>query len=127
MAATKTKTEPAAEPVEYDFDNWDEAAETKAIEAARPDTRYIIVETKFVGRFVDGTIVEAPLVISMDDIDEMEKSSGSPVDQFKKLLTNIGGEQVAREFSRHDIAETMFLATKFFTILQKRAGASFPE
>jgi len=123
MAAPKTKPE----PVEYDFDNWDEDTEAKAIEAARPDTRYIIVEKKFVGRFEDGTIVEMPLTLSMDDIDDLENLNVGPVDQFKHLLTSIGGEQVAKDFSRHHIAETMFLADKFFTILQRLAGAKLPE
>lgn len=127
MATAKPKTEPAAEPVEYDFDNWDEAAETKAIEAARPDTRYIIVEKRFIGRFEDLTTVEIPLSLTVDDIEEMERISGNPIDQLKHLLTNIGGEQVAKDFTSHDIAETMFLANKFFTILQRLAGASLPE
>lgn len=127
MAAPKTKTEQAPTPVQYDFDNWDAEAEAKAIEAARPDTRYIIVEKKFVGRFEDGTIVEMPLTLSMDDIDELEDLKVGPVDQFKHLLTTIAGEQVAKDFSSHHIAETMFLAEKFFTVLQRLAGATLPE
>lgn len=128
MAARTTtpKTPPAPAP-EYDFDSWTDDAETKAIESLKPDVRYIIVEKRFVGRFVDGTIVEIPLSLSVDDIDELEAVSGNPIDQLKHLLTKLGGEKVAKDFTSHDLAETMFLATKYFTILQRIAGASVPE
>lgn len=128
MAATRTAKPKPDTPV-YDFDAWDDDAEKKAIEALKPDVRYILVEKNklFVGRFVDGTIVEIPLNLSVDDIDELEQVSGNPIDQLKHLLTKLGGAKVAKEFTSHDIAETMFLATKYFDILQRIAGASLPE
>ena len=66
------------------FDAWDEAAEEAAIQhAARVmDVRYIIVEGRtFAGRFPDGTIVKAPLSISVDDLDALTAEHDNPVDQ----------------------------------------------
>ncbi|MGO4488152.1 hypothetical protein [Microbacterium sp. 2RAF4] len=122
-----TKTPPAPTP-EYDFDSWNDDVEEKAIESLKPDVRYIIVEKKFVGRFVDGSIVEIPFNLSVDDINELEQvAAGDPIEQLKHLLTKLGGKEVAASFTRHNIAETMTLATKYFTILQRIAGASLPE
>ncbi|MGW9345587.1 hypothetical protein ACWGR3_28960 [Streptomyces albidoflavus] len=125
MATTR---KPTPEPTpEYDFDNWTEEAEEKAIAALVPDVRWIIVEQNFIGRFVDGTIVKLPIRLSVDDIDELDAVAASPVDQLKHLLTKIGGADAAKEFTSHDIAEAMVLATKYFTVLRRVAGASLPE
>ena len=126
-ASTKTtSTEPVVEP-EYDFDTWSEADEEKAIAALVPDVRYIIVEKVFIGRFVDGTIVKVPLSISLDDVDGLQEGYASPIDQFKKLLTTVGGEAAAKEFSSHDLTETAILSEKFFTILQRIQKVALPE
>lgn len=124
MAATRTATKPAPE---YDFDSWSEEDEAKAIAALVPDVRHIIVEGNFIGRFVDGKIVTLPVKLSVDDIDELDTVSPSPVDQLKHLLTKIGGPDAAKEFTSHDIAEAMLLATKYFDVLRRVAGASLPE
>ncbi|MEI3845208.1 MULTISPECIES: hypothetical protein [unclassified Microbacterium] len=120
--ATKTKTP------EYDFDSWSEDAEEKAIAqiADTIDVRYIIVERTFIGRFTDGTIVEVPISLSLDDVDNLD-GVGGPVDQFKTILTNVGGEAAAKAFTSHDIAETAVLAEKYFTILQRVTKAALPE
>ncbi|MGN7861454.1 hypothetical protein ACTJI8_12810 [Microbacterium sp. 22303] len=126
--AARTTTNTTAPAVEYDFDNWTDEDEKKAVAALRPDVRYIIVENRFIGRFVDHSIVEVPFNLSVDDIDEMEKVAvGDPIGQLKHLLTKLGGEKVAKAFTAHDIAETMILATKYFDLLTRRASASLPE
>lgn len=123
MAPSKTAP---AEP-EYDFDAWTEEDEAKAIAALVPEVKHIIVEKNFIGRFPDGAIVKLPLSISLDDIDRLTASYASPVDQVKALLTTMGGEDGAREFSKHDLAETMVMAERFFTVFNRIAGASLPE
>lgn len=126
--AARTTTTPAAPAVEYDFDNWTEEDEAKAVAALRPDVRYIIVENRFIGRFVDHSIVEIPFNLSVDDIAELEEVAlGDPIGQLKHLLTKLGGEKVAKSFTAHDIAETMILATKYFDLLTRRASGSLPE
>lgn len=125
MAARTTKTA-AAEP-EYDFDNWSEEDEQKALVALVPDIKYIIVEKNFVGRFPDGAIVKMPLSISLDDVDALQEESGNPVDQFKTLLQRVGGKDVAAEFSRHDLAETVLMSEKFFGVFSRISSASLPE
>ncbi|WP_291053729.1 hypothetical protein [Herbiconiux sp.] len=131
--ATTTPTTPAAETaplpepneVVYDFDGWTPEAETKAIAALAPEIPYIIVEKNFVGRFPDGIIVKMPLSISLDEVDAL--SSGDPVDQFKALLTTLAGEEAAKQFSRHDLAETVVMSSKFFAVFERIAKASLPE
>jgi hypothetical protein len=122
MAATSKTAVP-----EYDFDAWTEEDENKAIAALVPEVKYIIVERMFVGRFPDGVIVKLPLSISLNDIDEMSERTPNPVDQVKSLLLTIGGEDAVGEFTKHDLAETMVMAEKFFTVFSRIAGASLPE
>jgi len=122
MASTTKKA-----AVEYDFDSWDEEKEAAAIAGLVPDVRHIIVEKRFVGRFTDGTIVELPLTLSVDDINELETVADNPVDQLKHLLTKIGGAGAAAEFTRHDLVETTLLASRFFQTFERIAKASRPE
>lgn len=121
MAAPKIKTE----PVVYDFDNWSEEDEEKAIAELQPDIRYIIVEKKFVGRFPDGAIVEMPLSLSLDDVEALEGKD--PVGQFKDLLRNVGGDGALTEFTRHSLSETVIMAEKYFRVFTRIAAASLPE
>lgn len=126
--ATPKKTEPATEAAPaYDFDSWSEEAEEKAIAAAVPDVKYIIVEKRFIGRLVDGTIVEAPLSLSLDEVDEMQAEHATPVDQFKSILKKVGGEKIASDFSSRDMVEGAILAEKYFRVLQRVQQAAFPE
>lgn len=120
----KTTTAPA---VEYDFDSWTEEAETKALAALAPDIKHIIVEKNFIGRFPDGAIVTMPLAISLDDVDALQEESLNPVDQFKTLLTRVGGSEAAAEFSRHDLTETIAMSERFFKIFSRIASATLPE
>lgn len=125
--ATRTTTKTAPAESEYDFDNWSEDMEKKALAALVPDIKYIIVEKNFIGRFPDGAIVKMPLSISLDDVDALQEESGNPVDQFKTLLERVGGKDVAKEFSRHDLAETVMMSEKFFGVFSRISSASLPE
>lgn len=127
MAARKTAT-PAPEPeVVYDFDNWDEEKETAAIAAIAPDVKYIIVERRFIGRFTDGDIVEVPLTLSLQQVEELDEEHELPVDKFRALLVTFTGAEAAGKFVQHDLAETVVMAQKYFTALQKVQMAAFPE
>lgn len=122
-----TRTKPAPEPEEYDFDSWTEDDETAALAALKPDIKHIIVEKNFIGRFPDGVIVKMPLSLSLDDADALQEDAANPVDQFKTLLKRVGGDDVAAEFSKHDLAETVVMADRYFTVFSKISQASFPE
>ena len=125
MAARTTKTAPAVP--EYDFDNWTEEDEDRAILAAVPEVKYIVVERRFIGRFVDGDIVEVPLTLSLDDVDELQVQHATPVDQFKEILRTLGGDEAAKKFAKHDLIETAIMAEKYFRTLQRVQQAAFPE
>lgn len=128
MATTKKPTATADAPVEeYDFDAWNDEAEAQAILALTPDIRHIIVEKNFIGRFPDGAIVKLPLEISLDDIERLSSDFPNPVDQVKALLDTMGGEDAVREFSRHNMTDTIVMADRFFSIFSRIAGASLPE
>ena len=120
MAARKTTPE-------YDFDGWDEEAEKAALAAIAPDVKYIIVERRFVGRFTDGGIVEVPLTLSLNQIDDLQKESANPVDQFRSLLRTFGGDDAEKTFAEHDLSDAVVMAEKYFTALQKVQMAAFPE
>lgn len=127
MAARTTTKTAVPEPEVFDFDNWSEDDEQKALVALIPDIKYIIVEKNFVGRFPDGVIVKMPLSISLDDVNALQEESGNPVDQFNTLLERVGGKEVAAEFSSHDLTETMMMSEKFFSVFSRISSASLPE
>lgn len=120
--ATPKKTEPA-----YDFDNWSEEDEEKAIAAAVPDVKYIVVEKRFVGRLSDGTIIEVPLTLSFDFIDQLQAEHSTPIDQFKAILKEIGGDALSSDFGKRDLVEGAILAEKYFRVLSRVQQAAFPE
>lgn len=126
MSATKTTTPKTDEPT-YDFENWSEDDEQKAILAAVPDVRHIIVERRFIGRLSDGSIVEVPLTLSLDEVDELQSEGAAPVDQFKAILRKVSGDDAATDFGKRDLVEGAILAEKFFRTLQRVQQAAFPE
>ncbi|QYF98907.1 hypothetical protein [Microbacterium sp. PAMC21962] len=121
MATTKTPTP------EYDFDSWSDEDEEKAIAAAVPDVKYIVVERRFIGRFTNGEIVEVPLSLSLDDVEALQEEHDAAVDQFKMLLRIVGGDDVANVFGRQDLVEAAIMAEKYFRVLQRIQQAAFPE
>ena len=125
--ATTSKTQKPVEVVEYDFDNWTEEDESKALAALAPDIKHIIVEGSFVGRFPDGVIVKLPLSISLDDIETMTKDTPNPVDQVKNLLRTVATDAEVAEFTKHDMTETIVMAERFFTLFSRIAQAALPE
>lgn len=124
MAATKKPTITAPE---YDFDSWTEEDEQKAIVAAVPKVDYIVVERRFIGRLTDGTVIEAPLTLTLDEVDEFQAEGAAPVDQFKAVLKKVHGEESAAEFGKQDVVEGAILAEKYFRVLQRIQQAAFPE
>lgn len=126
MATPKSTKATAAAP-QYDFDNWSEDAEEKAILAAVPQVQYIIVEKRFIGRLGDGTIIEVPLTLSLDFIDQLQADHSTPVDQFKAILIEIGGDAIAKDLGKRDMVEGAILAEKYFRVLQRVQQAAFPE
>jgi hypothetical protein len=112
---------------EYDFDNWTEEDEEKAIAALVPKIQHIIVEKNFIGRFEDGAIVKLPLHLSLDDIDTLAAATPDPVDQVKALLERMGGKESLADFTRHNLTETIAMAQKFFDVFQRIASATLPE
>jgi hypothetical protein len=109
------------------FDTWDEAAEEAAFQhAARVmDVRYIIVEGRtFAGRFPDGTIVKAPLSISVDDLDALTAEHDNPVDQVKALLERIGDADGAKALGAQNLTSVVIYANRFFDVFQRVAQAS---
>lgn len=104
------------------FDTWDEAKEEAAIaEAAEAmDVKYIIIEGRiFAGRFPDGTVVKAPLTVTLDQIDAVSQVSDSEVDQVKELFKMIGDEEAVAAFEKQNIASTIIYAVKFFDALKR--------
>lgn len=124
--ATRT-TKPAPAFTEADFDNWTPKDEEQAIAALAPEVKHIIVEKTFVGRFEDGVIVQLPLNISLNDLDELSESTENPVEQVKSMLLKLGGEEAAKQFADHNFTETLAMTTRFFDVFQRVAGAKLPE
>lgn len=120
------RTTPKTKAPEYDFDNWTEEDEQKAIIAAVPDVKHIIVEKRFIGRLTDGAIIEVPLTLSLNEIDQLQEDYATPIDQFKAILKKIDGDAAA-DFSERDMVEAAILAEKYFRTLQRVQQAAFPE
>jgi hypothetical protein len=133
VATSTTKTKPAsaaaAEPtdIEYDFDAWNEDAETAAIAKIAPEVKYIIVERTFVGKFFDGTIVKATLALTLEDVDALQVEYGNEIDQFRSLIQVVGGEENVAALSKQDIADVAQMAMKYFNVIQRIQGATRPE
>lgn len=125
MATRATK--PAPSFTDADFDNWTDDDETAAIAALAPEVKHIIVEKTFVGRFEDGVIVQLPLTITLNDLDELSESTENPVEQVKTMLRKLGGDEAARQFADHNFTETLAMTTRFFDVFQRVAGAKYPE
>lgn len=109
------------------FDSWDDAAEEAALELAAQaaDVRYILIEGRiFAGRFPDGTIVKAPLSISVDDLEAISGEHDNPVDQLKALLVRIGDEDGVSALGRQNLTSVVIYADKFFSMFQRVAQAS---
>jgi hypothetical protein len=109
------------------FDSWDEEKETAAIAeaAAAMDVKYIIIEGRiFAGKFPDGTIIKAPLDISLDQIDAISAENDAQVDQVKELFRMIGDEAAAVELEKQNLASTIIYAQKFFAVFQRITEAA---
>lgn len=126
MATRTTPAAPAAEVVEYDFDNWTQEAEDDALRALN-DVKHIIVEQSFVGRFADGTIVKIPLSLNIGMIDELQAEFSAPLDQFKHLLKTFCGEEVAESLDGRSLIPVAIMTEKYFRCLSRAQELAFPE
>jgi hypothetical protein len=126
MAARTTPKTAEPTEVEYDFDNWDQDAEDKALLALN-DVKYIIVEKTFVGRFSDGEIVKIPLTLSSSLIEELEQDFTSPMDQFKHLLRLFVGDEFADTLDQRSMIPVAILTEKFFRCIKRAQELAFPE
>lgn len=115
-----------------DFDallaDYDEDAEIERL-VAETRVEHVIVEDRFLGRFTDKTLVEVPLRVTVEAIDELQNVEGvnNPVDQLKALLGALGDEATVNALVKRDIAEVAAFAEYYFEVLNKRAKASLPE
>lgn len=117
--ATRKNTTP-----DYDFDGWDEAAEESAIANLAPDVKHIIVEGDFVGRYSNGDTIRLSLSLPLDTILDLESTDGGEIAQFKKLIASIGNDADIATFGRHGFTDSLALATRYFEVLERIAGAS---
>ena len=109
------------------FDSWDEEKEEAAIAeaAAAMDVKYVIIDGRtFAGKFPDGTIIKAPLDISLDQIDAISAENDAQVDQVKALFRMIGDEAAAVELEKQNLASTIIFAQKFFATFQRITEAA---
>ncbi len=104
------------------FDAWDEAAEEAALEqaAAAVDVKHIVIEGRtFAGRFPDGTIIQAPLVFSVADLEAVTAETDNPVDQVKALLRRLGDDDGAEQLQNQNLTSVVIFAEKFFTTFSR--------
>lgn len=109
------------------FDSWDEEKEEAAIAeaAALVDVKYIIIEGRvFAGRFPDGTIIKAPLELTLEQIDKLSEAEEVQVDQVKELFRMLGDDSSAEALDRQNLASAIIFATKFFETFERISKAA---
>lgn len=121
-----------AKITDKDFDTWTEDDEEAAIKqiAAESSVRYIIVEKDFVGRFPDGTILRAPVRLSVNDLDVItstDADGGTEVDQIKALLRVLGREEDLAVFEAQDLVSATDYAMKYMKVFSRVAGIALGE
>lgn len=126
MAARATQNTPAPELSDADFDNWNDDSEVAALQQLN-ETKYIIVEGTFVGRFGDGQIVKLPLKLKAAMVAELQKEIDDPIDQFRHLLTTFAGEDVATAFDEQGLIPSAIMAEKYFRAIGRAQELAFPE
>ena len=112
-----SKTEITSIP-EIDFDSWTPEQEEAALKqiAQASKCKYAIGDNHFYGRFPDGTIINLPLSISLEDVNEGDVAS---VDQFTRLIEKIAGKEDAEKFLAQPTPSMIDMANKYFEIFQK--------
>ena len=101
-----SKTETTSIP-EIDFDSWTPEQEEAALKqiAQASKCKYAIGDNHFYGRFPDGTIINLPLSISLEDVNE--------------LIEKIAGKEDAEKFLAQPTPSMIDMANKYFEIFQK--------
>ncbi len=126
MAARATETTKAPEFSDADFDAWDDEAEVAELEKLN-ETKYIIVEGQFVGRFGDGQIVKLPLKLKASMVADLNKQFDDPVEQFRHLLVTFAGEEVADAFDEQGLIPSAIMTEKYFRAIGRAQELAFPE
>lgn len=121
-----------AKITDKDFDTWTEDDEEAAIKqiAAESSVRYIIVEKDFVGRFPDGTILRAPVRLSVNDLNVItstDADGGTEVDQIKALLRVLGREEDLAALEAQDLVSATDYAMKYMKVFSRVAGIALGE
>lgn len=119
-----SKTETTSIP-EIDFDSWtpeqEEAALKQIAQAAK--CKYAIGDNHFYGRFPDGTIINLPLSISLEDVNEISEGDVASVDQFTRLIEKIAGKEDAEKFLAQPTPSMIDMANKYFEIFQNSTSS----
>lgn len=123
MATSKT---PTPEFTDADFDNWTDESEVAALTELN-QTKYIIVEGSFVGRFADGQIIKLPLKLKTAMITELQKTIDDPLDQFRHLIVTFAGEDLAAQFDEQGLIPAAIMTEKFFRAIARAQELAFPE
>lgn len=115
-----SKTETTSIP-EIDFDSWTPEQEEAALKqiAQASKCKYAIGDNHFHGRFPDGTIINLPLSISLEDVNEISEGDVASVDQFTRLIEKIAGKEDAEKFLAQPTPSMIDMANKYFEIFQK--------
>lgn len=114
---------------QYDFDNWDEAAETAAVAdlaESLTEIRHIIVGDKIVFEMPDKRHIELTLKLQTKDMLAVSKmdSGGSDLQSLMALLDLLKDKQTSDRLSEYHVSTVAKVATKYFDVLGKVTQAS---
>lgn len=109
-----------------DFDDWDDAKETAAIEqiAKNVKPRHIIGGDMFIVEFADKKRIVLPLRISLDDVEAISSTTNDGIEQIRILLDRIGDKETTRIISAEPIAAMTSVAIDYFAAIEKISGAT---
>lgn len=113
----------------YDFDSWDEDAETAAIADLAEDLtkiRRIIVGDKIVFEMPDKKHIELTLKLQTKDMLAVSKleTGGSDFQALMALLDLLKDKQTSDQLSEYHVSTVAKVATDYFNVLGKVTQAS---
>lgn len=118
-------------PDGLDFDTWDEAAETAAIQqiADNAGIKYVVGDGSFWGRFPDGRIIKTPVKITVSVLEKVSEltSSGDEVEQVRQILTLLGDQASADYLNNADLISVTDYATKYFKVFERITKVTMGE
>ncbi|APZ81753.1 hypothetical protein NCPPB3778_13 [Rathayibacter phage NCPPB3778] len=111
---------------EYDFDNWTEEDDDKALKSLTT-VQHVIAGDKFIGRFSDGTIVKLPLNFSLETAKELDSLGEDSIAKFQRLLKLFAGEETAEELEKRPLVAVAILTEKYFRAVNRSQELAFPK